>query len=347
MSQSFDTLKFSIRTEFSAETNQFFTNDMFWRGADGGSSVDLGKGRVLWLFSDGFICRNASGLRNKSKMIRNSVAIQQGYDLKTATLKYYWRGTHKKPEPFFKSPPEYWFWTQHGIMIKDKLLIFLMKEHGIKDKLGFEAFGWSVVLVSNPQDEPSAWKMEFIDGCETFGVIAGSSLLKDSNYIYSYGSVEPDTHEGYLFRWKIEDAYAGNFSKPEWWMNGNWMLRNSKDPIPKPLLKDADFSVHYDSILKKYIQIQSFGFGEGKIGMRMADSLNGNWTEPILFYTPQYPGVKKPFMYSAKSHPEITGDGIYITYNVNSFDFGELIENQSIYFPRFVRVQILRKQEVH
>ena len=57
-----------------------------------------------------------------------------------------------------------------------------------------------------------------------------------------------------------------------------------------------------------------------------------------MLYRPQYPGVKKPFMYTAKSHPELHSDGIYVTYNVNSFDFGELLENQNIYFPKFIKI---------
>lgn len=64
-----------------------------------------------------------------------------------------------------------------------------------------------------------------------------------------------------------------------------------------------------------------------------------------MFYTPAYPGVKKPFMYAAKAHPELTGNGIYITYNVNSFDFGELIENQTIYFPKFIMLRIVKHDE--
>ena len=97
--------------------------------------------------------------------------------------------------------------------------------------------------------------------------------------------------------------------------------------------------------LKKFIQIQSFEFGEGKIGIRTSDSLQGKWSEPFIFYTPEYPGVKKPFMYAAKAHPELFGNGIYITYNVNSFYFGELMENQTIYFPKFILMKIEIKDE--
>lgn len=346
-SQSLDTSGYSITVTTSNETDNYFTTDLVWRGADGASSVDLENGKVLWLFSDSFICSDSSGDRNKSTIIRNSIAIQDGHDVKTARIKYYWDKSKKAPEAFFQTQGKFWFWTGNGIMVKDKLLIFLMKVHRVKKGIGYEAFGWYAVLVSNPLDEPSKWKMHFIEGGETFGTIAGSAaILNDSNYVYAFGAVEPATHEVYLLRWKMEDAYLGNLSHPEWWLNGKWAERNTKYPIPEPLfIGGTEYSVHYDTTLKKYIQIQSFGFGAGQIGIRMSDSIQGKWSEPYMFYTPQYPGVKKPFMYAAKAHPELKGDGVYVTYNVNSFDLGELIENQTLYFPRFILVKIVYHDE--
>ncbi|MEI7492174.1 MAG: DUF4185 domain-containing protein [Bacteroidota bacterium] len=227
------------------------------------------------------------------------------------------------------------------------LIIFLLKEHRIKTGIGFEAFGWYAVLISNPHEEPSKWKMQYIEGQETYGFIVGSSaVLKDEKYLYAYGAVEPATHEVYLLRWKLDEAYTGNLANPEWWINGKWAERKTLKPVPEPLfIGGTEYSVHYDSSLKKYIQIQSFGFGEGKIGIRMSDSLQGKWTEPFMFYTPEYPGVKSPFMYAAKAHPELPGKGIYITYNVNSFDFSELAENQTIYFPKFILMRIVKNDE--
>lgn len=344
-SQSFDTGRYSIKVESSELTNRFFAKDTVWRGADGAASVDLGNGKVLWLFSDSFISSDAPASRKKSKFVRNSIAIQEGYDLKTASLKFYWDKSNKKPGAFFNLPGKSWFWTGHGTMIKDKLLIFLIKERAVKTGLGFEAIGWYAVLVSNPADDPEIWKKQYIEGSETFGTIAGSAaVLHDENYLYAYGAVEPSTHEVYLLRWKLVDVYEGNLAGPEWWINGSWTTRNAKLPVPEPLYIGAtEYSVHYDSSLKKFMQVQAFGFGEGKIGIRLADSLTGPWTEPLLIYTPTYPGVKNPLMYSAKAHPELVADGIFITYNVNSFDFGELINNETIYFPKFILLKIMKK----
>lgn len=345
ISQSFDTGRYSISVESSEVTNRFFTYDPLWRGADGAASVDLGNGKILWLFSDSFINTDSSGTRKGAAIVRNSIAIQEDYDIKNTSLKFYWDRSKKKPRDFFYLPGKSWFWTGHGIRLKDKLLIFLMKERGTKKGLGFEAVGWYAVLISNPDDDPATWKMQYIEGPETFGTIAGSAaVLADEQYLYAYGAVEPVTHEVYVLRWKLEDVYAGNLSTPLWWINGMWTERRTKLPLPEPLFIGAtEYSVHYDSTLKKYVQVQSFGFGEGQIGIRMADKLTGPWTERYMIYSPTYTGVKEPLMYSAKAHPELVADGILITYNVNSFDLGELLNNKTIYFPKFILLKIIKK----
>ncbi|HNU89184.1 MAG TPA: DUF5005 domain-containing protein [Ferruginibacter sp.] len=344
--QAIDTNRYRMEVEISGEAGNFFTNDPYWLGADGAASVDLGNGKVLWLFSDSFIGSDSSRSRKKSTFARNSIAIQDGYELKTASLKFYWNRSKKKPRAFFHLPGKFWFWTGHGVRIKDKLLIFLIQEQEVKTGIGFEAVAWYAVLIANPDDDPLTWKMKYIKGPETFGTIAGSAaVLADEKYLYAYGAVEPVTHEVYVLRWNLDDAYAGNLRTPLWWINGTWTERKTKLPVPEPLFIGAtEYSVHYNRSLEKYIQVQSFGFGEGSIGIRMADHITGPWTEPHTIFTPTYPGVKRPFMYSAKAHPELAGDGMYITYNVNSFDFAELLKNQFIYFPQFIKLKISKKE---
>ncbi|MCX6231051.1 MAG: hypothetical protein NTZ33_05865 [Bacteroidetes bacterium] len=52
-------------------------------------------------FSDGFICSDSSMSRKNSMTIRNSIAIQYGYDIKNATVKYYWDKSKKKTTGIF------------------------------------------------------------------------------------------------------------------------------------------------------------------------------------------------------------------------------------------------------
>ena len=100
-SQQIDSTKYKIKVETSEITDKYFTNDPIWRGADGASSVDLGNGKILWLFSDSFICSDSTRSRKKSSIIRNSIAIQEGYDLKPAPVRFYWDKTKKSPQSFF------------------------------------------------------------------------------------------------------------------------------------------------------------------------------------------------------------------------------------------------------
>jgi hypothetical protein len=132
--QPLDTTKYHISVTSTGRTNSFFRNDKVWRGADGAASVDLGNRRVLWLFSDGFIAADSSASRKNSKMIRNSVAIQEGVDLNSASIRFYWDRKGKEPHSFFPEHGENWYWTGHGVMIREKLILFLTKCNTITNK---------------------------------------------------------------------------------------------------------------------------------------------------------------------------------------------------------------------
>jgi len=319
--------------------NSIFSGDAYWRGADGASSIDLGDGRILWLFSDTFIDPKGTGSRSKSKMIRNSLAIQEGYDIGQSKMSFYYKGTKKNPESFFKLPGETWFWTGHGTIVNDKLLIFLFEEMSVKTGLGFEAIGWYIVIVDNPYDDPLNWKMKYIKGPDTFGFIIGSSaVLADSTYVYAYGVKEPNTHEVYLTRFEVQNLLGNNLQGIEWWINGRWVSNLTQEPSSSFLfVGQTEFSVHYQRDINKFIQIQTYGWEQASIGFRLAGKPEGPWSDFYLFYTPELLDNDE-FIYSANAHPEMHGDGIIITYNVNNSDFFKLLDNERIYFPIIIKL---------
>lgn len=321
--------------------NSLFTKDKVWRGADGAASIDLGNGKILWLFSDTFIDPQGTGKRSNSKMINNSIAIQEGYELNRAEISFYHKGTQKKPKSFFELPGKTWFWTGHGTLLKDKLIIFLFEERSTEAGIGFEAIGWYVAIIDNPFENPVNWKIRYIKGSETFGVIVGSSaVLKDKDFLYAYGVTEPATHEVYLLRFPIDKLIKADISELEWWIEGVWQARIKKLPVPSSLfIGQTEFSVHYQEDLNQYVQIQTYGMGNASIGYRLAEQPEGPWSAPVIFYKPHLEN-KNDFVYSANAHPEITADGILVTYNVNNGDFGELVKNENIYFPKFIRIKL-------
>lgn len=341
--QPVDMSRYEITAKAEPIADQYFKNDRVWRGADGAGSIDLGNRRVLWLFGDSFISGDWTGARNGA-MVRNSVAIQQGYDL-AAPVKYNWRGAGKKHDSFFPAVGDTWFWPGHGAMIDDRLVVFLFQMKGVKTGLGFESINWQIVLISNPTETPDKWDIKFVDGPETFGVLAGSAaVILNGEYLYAFSAQGPSTNEAYLLRWRRDAVYRGDLSNTEWCIEGKWMKRVTREPIPKPLFPaQTEFSVHWDEKIRKYVQVQSFGFGKANIGARLSNRLEGPWSEPQIFYKPEYSGIADAMMYSAKAHPELRNpDGVYVTYNVNG-DFFHLLKNQNIYFPKFITLQIREK----
>ena len=332
-----------IQTEVYEEDNSLFTKDKTWRGADGAATIDLGNGKILWLFSDTFIDTQATGKRSNSRMIRNSIAIQEGYDLEGSKITFYHKGTQKKPKSFFELPGKTWFWTGHGTLINDNLIVFLFEEQSTEKGIGFEAIGWYVAIIENPYKNPLNWNIRYVKGIETYGVIVGSSaVLKDKNFIYAYGVTEPATHETYLLRMPVDKLIKGGIIELEWWIEGDWKVRKTESPAPSPLfIGQTEFSVHYQRDLNQYIQIQTYGVGHASIGYRLAEKPEGPWSDPVIFYKPHLES-QKDFVYSANSHPKMTADGILITYNINNSDFGELIRNEDIYFPKLIKIKLSR-----
>lgn len=318
--------------------NALFKRDGYWRGADGAATVALPSGKVLWLFSDTFIDTGGTGKRaNAPRMIRNSIAIQASDDF-PAELTYYFGGTRQNPDDFFKAPGKNWYWTGHGIVVSGKLLVFLLEETATEKGLGFEAVGWHLAVIDNPSDSPDDWLTHYYRGPDTFGVVVGSSaVLQDRGYVYAFGVKEPDTHETYLLRFRIKKLLRGDLSDPEWWNQGAWTKNIHAVPEGASLFAgQTEFSVHFDARQQKFVQVQTHGFGVGAtIGYRLADRLTGPWSDPVSFFAPPVQS-KTGFVYTANAHPELSREGLLITYNINDLEFDTLLGDESIYFPKII-----------
>lgn len=320
--------------------NSIFKTDNYWRGADGAATVELVSGKILWLFSDTFIDQDGTGKRSNSRtMIRNSIALQDSGSL-NAELTFYFGGTGQNPDDFFKVPGENWLWTGHGIATNSKLAVFLIEETSTDTGIGFQAVGWYVAIIDNPSDDPDKWEIHYFKGPETYGVIVGSSaLLQDDFYVYAFGVKEPATHETYLLRFEKSNLMNGELSDLQWWVDNNWTEEIYEEPTSAALFTgQTEFSVHYEPCLKKYIQVQTYGIGKASIGYRLADQLYGPWSDPVFLYKPRLKEDQE-FVYSANAHPELTAEGMIITYNINNLDFGRLVNNEEIYFPAIIRIE--------
>jgi len=344
---------YSVHCESWPEADQLFKQDSRWRGADAANSIDLGGGRILWTFGDAFVDINEDpSLRHRrtAKFIRNSIAIQKGYDPTTATFQPYWQEDEAgKPSSFFRSEGDVFYWPGGGLVLDDKLLVYLMRIRNSDAKLGFSVVGWGAVLVDNPQEDPSNWHMTFIATPQnSLRVIVGSgSSLRRENWIYSFGSDRTTSHGLYLTRLPVADALAADFSTLQWWNEAedSWTNQDEIDVLSlKPTLDDGqtEFTVHYEPIIESFLLTQFTSFPRSPIAVRNAQKLTGPWSLPRNVFTPEEadPTRKGTMTYAAKVHPEQAADGLAVTYCTNASNPGIVVEDESLYYPRFLRFVI-------
>jgi hypothetical protein len=338
-----------IQAEPWPEADVLFRTNPKWLGSDVAYSIDLGNGRVLWLFGDSFIATGKKKKRRKSVMIRNSVGIQSGYDPSAASMQFYWRTREGKHQSFFPEDNEIWFWPGHGIVLEDKLFIFLIGIYSSSEGLGFKSAGWRTISVSNFREVPTKWRLKWLDTPEnSYGLVVSGSVMRIGEYIYAYSVGEPN-HTVHLVRWPVAQVLNENLSQPQWWSGEEkrWVIQQNLLEKPQSLFSGGhnEFTIHYESMLDQYLEIQTVGFGKADIGYRLADSPTGRWTSIERFYRPEEYRISEVMIYAAKSHPHLIGADLVLTYATNSISFARLVASDNLYYPRFLKVSIKSSKE--
>lgn len=333
-----------VQAEPWPEADALFRTDPEWLGSDDAYSVDLGKGRVLWLFADTFISTSKKNVRRRSAMIRNSVGIQTGYDPSAASMQFYWRTVESKPRSFFPEEGETWFWPGHGIVVEGRLIVFLMAVRSSSEGLGFETYGWRAVSIPNVDQAPSKWELRWLETPRNpFGLIVSASVFRMDEYVYAFSMQEPG-HTIHLVRWPVAQVSNEDLSRPQWWDGDEkgWVLEQDLVQEPQPLFSEGqtEFTVHYEPLLDRFLEIQTVGFGQADLGFRLADDSTGPWAPVQTFYRPEEYSLPKILIYAAKAHPHLSGADLVLTYATNTFPFARLVRRNDLYYPRFLKATL-------
>lgn len=326
-----------------AAAEKIFRSDPRWLGGDGAASVDLGHGRVLWLFGDSFIDLAASGSRRTSDLVRNSIAIQTGYDPTSASMQFAWKMKNGKPAAFFARQAENWFWPASGIMVGKRLLIFLMEIGTARNELGFEARGWKAVLINNPQEEPSRWILTYLKSPQRQSLIVGSgNPLLENGFLQVFAADGRD-RAVYLVRWPERSARAGTLTSPQWWAGdkAGWVgSLADQEKLPRIIDGQTEFTVEYRPRLQNYLQVQTLSIMNPCMAMSTAAAVTGPWSKQACFFTPPEQGMPDLLIYAGKSHPMLRGAEIVFTYVVNTTKENRLLKDMTIYFPVMLKGRI-------
>jgi len=327
--------------------DSLFQRDRFWVGGDGAYSIDLGDGRVLWLFGDSWVDPRGTGSRDGATMVSNTLAIQHGYDPSRATAEFFWGDTSGgEVGAFFPDFSGGRYWPGHGLRVDDRLILFLMEVRSTDTGLGFDVADWEAVLVTNPDDDPPDWDVAWLDTpANRRRIIVGSGgVLRRGDHVFAFSAREPGSpHDVYLVRWPVGEVREGRLDGMEWWVGGEdgWTPdRADSGEAARPVFTDGqtEFTVHYDEASDSYVEFQSAGFGPAVVVRREAPKLTGPWSAPDTVFAPPQSLFPRIMIYQGKAHPYLEGGDLVLTYCTNSFEFGDHQTQAWLYYPRFVRL---------
>lgn len=345
----------SPHTDYASDYNSAFNSQSGWTGADGTYSIGLPHGRTLWLFSDTLIGEvDGNGQRtldpqvpvnlNGHRFINNSLAIQQDGEAK----RFNFIIGESKGAPCSLFCPENsmeWFWINDAVRNDDGTITVLLNSFTGSSQARF-CYGrqtalWTANLrvlgnevhISNYHqvcavDQPGA------SGCE---IIWGAAAMMDGPWTYIYGSQLPPVSYPPQRRMVIARTPSGHITDNDAWQffNGNEFVADHRQCAALPLPVSPEFSVQQ---LQHNCYLLTFADGYGPINCSFSRQPTGPWSEPQSVWRAAEL-TDTIYSYNAKAHPAASDQrGLLISYNVNSCDIHESLEQANVYRPRFIRV---------
>ncbi len=306
-----------------------FTRSQGWTGGDATYSVDLKNGKTLWMFGDTFINQVSEDRSRPSfKLINNSLVLQNGSEMTT-----YHGGTSVNPTAFAK-PPEVgdWYWPGDGTVANGKLYLF-MHGFGTNGGGGWDFFRTSVDLL---RINPSTMAIESNDRLFHDPTISwGAAIMEDADYTYVYGVHSESGHKA-LYVARTNEDLSDDW---EYFTGTAW----DTDPLTAEAIFDGvseQFSVFKDENVY-YLLTQHNLFGK-QIYLYTSAAPQGAFTAgKIVYCTPETGG--DIFTYNAFAHPHVYQDSLLVSYNVNSFDYTDILDDADNYRPYFVKIGGWRK----
>jgi hypothetical protein len=343
------------KAEPMPELNALFESHEGWIGGDGDFSVALSPQRTLWLFNDTWVGSVLRGKRVHATMVNNTLALQIGHG-KDAKVEFVVRkGDAGKPTAFITPVDKRgWYWPQAGAMSGDRLLMFLsqIEKNGTPGAFGFRQIGRWLGIVENSRDPPLSWHiMQRKVPCEIVNarreLAFGAAVLRDGNYLYIFGTDEdrgPFGLDRYLIAARAPVATAEDFTTWRFYHDGRWE-RDYHSATRMVRGMGSELSVSYLPTFKRYVLVYTENGMSPRILARTAAAPWGPWSAATtIYHCPEAGWDKKIFCYAAKAHPSLSlGDDLVVSYATNSFDFWQVMGDARLYWPRFVRVPLVRQ----
>ncbi len=347
------------------EWDDLFTRTNGWTGADGIYSIPLSGLEIpqtgtsaldeVFVFSDTFIGEvDANNHRQNANLINNTLGFMKGHRPIEENINFFWETNNQnEPEAVFipntpDSKPGDWYWLMDGIALNDKVYVYALRlERGDGGFFNFKLIGVNLISfdaqpggsISNvvQMDTP----LLYLNESESIDIAFGQAIMPMTEESGNPGS------DGYIYIYGPKNSASGKeltvgrflpqnieiFSEYEFWNGIQWtkniedvqvINNNTSQELSVTPLADGSFLLVYLSGSTVFISV-----GESPVGP---------FAYPEGIYNcPEPQQIPSTFVYNAKAHPNLSEpDELLISYNVNTFDFGDLFNNADTYRPRFI-----------
>src|SRR5262249_29772352 len=237
-----------------------------------------------------------------------------------------------------------------GTHIDGRLFLFLAQVERTDDPgvFGFRGIGQWLAVVDNPDVEPTHWhikqqKLPFVVFSQKRELNFGTALARASDNVYVFGTDDQRSGGPASRHMVVARVPAGKLADFSAWRvltNGDWAAEaGGGQGLFNGMATEG--SVTFLPRLNRYVCVYSEAGLSPNILARTAEEPEGPWSDPVKLYScPEAGWDKNIFCYAAKAHPELCGENeLLITYAANSFDFGQVVRDSRLYWPKFVRVR--------
>jgi hypothetical protein len=292
----------------------FFRREKGMIAADGGYTIPLSDGRVLWLFGDSYVddLDPQTGTTPCLFGANNSLLVQPKGD-------WDWRHTITQPgsngtQSFFKAQPDNFIWPLDGFQHGDTVYVYCLNQHRTgSGQYDMKDAGdtWAKIYI------PTMRVVNYSPLQDFTGITFGEGFIKDAGFVYTYG----------LAKNKI---YAARF--PENNPNARWLFWDGSNwqPDVKKCAAIADipgFSMYMCKVKDRYVLFSaefSLACDGGKaIYATSSTSPTGPFPPRKTIYTiPDKKQGHSPFFYGPLAHVEYINDKdeLLMDYSINGYE---------------------------
>lgn len=333
-------------TEMDSAFCRLLMPDGVWgvTGADGCTSIPLSGDRSLFLWGDAFVGTAENGKRAEgTKFVGgNTFTLLDGKG-RSRTLH---GGTEEHPRPFIPieggEEGNVWYWPGNGFEDGGVLHLFMSSYR----RAGSGAFGFEYVGCDYFRLDARTFRVidkTPLDAPSENGVHYGYAVMPYGKNVYVYGSAMDASGRATLHvaRAEMRDKRLSGFT---YWDGERWQ----SDPSATRPLEGIRINVSEQFCVfplrgKIVFLSQERMIGAREIYAYTADRPEGAFTNERLIYTVVEPRMQEDrlFTYNAMAHPQYIRNGhLLLSYCVNSFDFGKVCNDATLYRPRFVWIPL-------